>query len=401
MVTEGGIIKLLLHYISASRLKKYLQCPHSYHEAYENKVRGTADHLIFGTLMHTVFERWYEEDIMIEDLYEEEWIKSELANPAFYKDGWDIIDNFLKLNDKENHVALGLELPFAIDILNNKVYDTNKINFKNYEEVKVFLKEIEEADAPIIYGFIDRAEYDADNDFLRIVDYKTSRIALSQDEANEDVQLSMYALVASYVFPEFKRVMQELQYVRLGEAVRSYRTEQQLEVFKKWLISIFYKIRNDVEHHATLNKYCGWCDSKSNCHAYQELINGEADQFFLLNGLDDSELDEQLEKVNAHYKILGDRKKEIEAHLKEKLKRSDNSPMQVNGGHRYLTNNTRTSYDPMTVLRLFPHEAHNLFTVKKDEVEKLARGNSDFMEQLASTAVKSFTSPTLRKKKNK
>jgi hypothetical protein len=390
---------MIIHYLSASRIKKYLQCPESYHQSYENGVKGTATHLVFGTLIHKVFERYYQEDTDIQELYDQEWNAANIVEPEFYRDGFEIIENFLKLNNKDRYATIGLELPFAIDIQSGKIYDTESVNWEDKDEVAAFLKTLEEADAPIIFGFIDRVEYDMDNDILRIVDYKTSRVPLSQNEADEDIQLSMYALVASYLFPEYGNVIEELQYVRLGVPVRTSRTSKELEIFQKWLISIFYKIRDDNVHKATLNRYCGFCDARAGCYAYQELINDGGDPFFQTFGLSDDELDEQLEKVNVHLKILEGRKKEIEAYFKEKLKRNDNEGIQTRGGERYLTNNERINYDVETIIRLFPRDYHRLLTPKKSDIDSLAKGNADIMNELERTGNKYFTEPTLRKKK--
>jgi hypothetical protein len=386
--------------MSASRIKKYLQCPEAYHQSYENGVKGTADHLVFGTLMHTTFERWYQEDVMIEEIYEQEWRKADIVDPEFYRDGFEIIHNFLGMNDKEQHVPIGFEMPFAIDIQNNKIYDTSVVDWHDKDSVKAFLKELEEADAPIIYGFIDRVEYDMDTDTLRIIDYKTSRIPLTQSEADEDVQMSMYALVARYLFPEYRRVVQELQYVRLGTPVRTSRTQSELDVFREWLISIFYKIKEDTAHKATLNKYCGWCNAKAGCVAYKELVNGEAEDF-TMDGLSDDELQDQLEKIAIHLKILDGRKKEIEAYLKDKLRSSDNIPIQTRNGEMFLTPNLRTSYDVESIIRLFPDDFPRLLSPNKTEVDKLAKGDADIIRQLEQTSNKYYIAPTLRKKKSK
>jgi hypothetical protein len=237
-----------------------------------------------------------------------------------------------------------------------------------------------------------------DNDMLKIIDYKTSRIPLTQQEADEDVQLSMYALVAQYLFPEYRRVVSELQYVRTGIPVRTYRTVDQLETFREWLVGIYYKIKNDTAHPATINKYCGWCDAKAGCVAYQELVNGEPEDISL-EGMTDEEMDAQLEKLAIHIKVLEGRKKELEVTFKDKLKATDNRGIQTSTGERYLTTNSRVSYDVNTILKLFPDQAHTLLSANKTEVDKLAKGNPDVISQLTQTGNKYFISPTLRKKK--
>ncbi len=391
---------MIIYTMSASRIKKYLQCAESYHQTYENKVRGGALHLTFGTLMHSVFERYYQEDIDIQKLYEEEWNKADIMDPEFFRDGFDIINNFLEMNNKDEHVPMGFELPFAINIATGKIYDTDSVNWDDSNEVRGFLDSLEDEDSPIIFGFIDRLEYDAENDILRVVDYKTSRMAMTQSEADEDIQMSMYDLVSHILFPDFKTVTQELQYVRLGVAVRTSRTQAQRDTFTKWLISIFYKIREDNTHIATLNKFCGWCDAKHLCESYNKLINGEAEEDFTLDGLTNDELDEQLEKINIHLKILDGRKKEIETHFKTTLKKSDNSPIQTRNGERFLTPNLRTHYNIDTVMELFPDHYHNLLSVNKGEVDKLVGKDTDLKNMLEASASKQIQSHTLRKRKS-
>lgn len=390
---------MIIHYMSASRLKTYLQCTQKYHEQYENKIRGDAEHLRFGTLMHKVFERYFQEDLDIKEIYDEEWQQGTVVSPALYKDGHEILDIFVTTNNRDEITPIGFEMPFAIDILNNVVIDTDSVDFNNPDEMRAFLKKLEEIEAPIIFGYIDRLDYVAENDSIRIVDYKTSRVPLSQDEANEDIQLSMYALVADYLFPEYSDVSLELHYVRFGSAVRTKRTAEELATFKQWLTNLYYTIKKDDAPLATLNKYCGWCDAKHGCVAYRELIENGSDAG---NNIEDfTQLDEELEKVNAHIKILNDRKKELTELFKEVLKETDNDPINAGGNERYLTNNARVSYDINTVLELFPDKLDDILEVKKGKVDELAKDDSYLRHRLDQTSQQYFISPTLRRRKKK
>jgi hypothetical protein len=402
---------MIIHYLSASRLKKYLQCTEAYHQAYENKVRGDAVHLRFGTMVHKVFERWFQEDKDILEIYEEEWRNHDVVDLQYYKDGIEMVKNFAEDTDKDNLTTLGYEFAFAINILDDVVVDTSGTDFNDYKQVKKFLKTLEEDDKPYIFGFIDRIDYNPNNDTLYIVDYKTSRMALTRDEASTDEQLSMYALVAQYLFPEQESVVLELNYVRLRDKVRTTRTPEELATFKDWLISMYHIIKNDVSPKATLNKYCGWCDAKAGCSAYQEAINTDVEseeekekvqrEFPLLEEMTPEEMDTQLEKVNAFIKFLAGRKDEIEKKFKEDLRNSDNSPINVGSHERYVTNNARINYDISTVISLFPEEFEKLLSVKKAEVDKLAKGNPDIQQLLEETGERYYISPTLRKKKSK
>lgn len=392
---------MIIHYLSASRLKKYLQCTEAYHQAYENKVRSDAVHLRFGTMIHTVFERWFQEDKDIREIYEEEWRNADVVDLQYYKDGIEIVENFTTYTDKNTIISLGFEIPFAINIEDDIIVDISGVDFSNSEESRKFLKTLEEDDKPYIFGFIDRIDFNPDNDTLYIVDYKTSRIALTRDEADTDEQLSMYALVASYLYPEYENVVLQLQYVRLGDFVSSYRTAEDLEIFKAWLIHMYYQIKDDVSPKPTLNKYCGWCDARHECPAYQALINVDDGKSEVEKLAELEDLDTQLEKINAYIKILYGRKGEIEATFKEELKKTDNSPIKVNGGERYVTNNSRKKYDVSTVITAFPDKFDRLLSVNKGDVDKLAKGNEDIQQMLDETAETYYIAPTLRKKKVK
>ena len=352
-------------------------------------------------MIHTVFERWFQEDKDIRDIYEEEWRNADVVDLQFYKDGIEIIENFTTYTDKNSIISLGFELPFAINIEDDIVVDTTGVDFSDREQAKEFLSKLEEDDKPYIFGFIDRIDFNPDNDTLYIVDYKTSRIALTKDEADVDEQLSMYALVASYLYPEYDNVVLQLQYVRLGDFVSSYRTAEDLETFKAWLIHMYYQIKNDVSPKPTLNKYCGWCDARHGCSAYQELVNVDDGKNEVEKLAEFADLDTQLENINAFIKILYGRKGEIEAEFKKELKATDNSPIRVNGGERYVTNNARKKYDVSTVITAFPQEFDKLLSVNKGDVDKLAKGNDEIQQMLDETAETYYIAPTLRKKKVK
>jgi hypothetical protein len=384
--------------MSASRVKKYLQCPHSYWDSYENGRRTDAIHLRFGTMMHTVLERWFQEDKDLKEIFDEEWVNANVVEPDFYKDGLEMVEIFEGTHSKDV-INIGFEMAFAIDILEDKIYNCESVDFSNSTERKAFLKQLEDSPNPIIFGYIDRIEYDADSDYLRIIDYKTSRMTLTQQEANDDVQLSMYALVAQYMFSDYPNVSLELSYLRHGEYLKTYRTDEELAVFKDWLISVYYMIKADVDHKATLNKYCGWCDGRDDCEAYQGVLNGEIGEDLNLEELDEEEMDLELERVKVLAKILDGRKKEIEKHFKGILKTSDNTPISAGEYSRYTTPNARTKYSPNTIISLFPEDYEKFLTVNKTEVDKVAKDNEELQRILGETGTKHYTEPTLRRRK--
>lgn len=390
---------MIIHYLSASRLKKYLQCSESYYQTYENGIRSDAEHLRFGTLMHRVFERWFQEtNKTMKDIFDDEWVRADIVSPEYHKDALDIMALFEATNDRDA-INLGYEYPFAIDILNGEVFDTSSVDWSNSLAVRAFLKELEEKETPIIFGFIDRLEYDPINDELKIIDYKTSRVPLTQQEANSDEQMSMYALVAQYVFPEYKKVSLNLHYVRYGTIVTTTREPYDNERFKDWLVLMFYKIKDDNAPVATLNRYCGWCDARHGCQAYKDLMESGYDVD--VESLNFEEMDTELENIKVFIKLLDGRKKEIEGIMKDALKQSDNTPLKAGSAERFLTPNLRMDYDPATLLNVMGEDAWKYLSVNKGEVDKAIKGNDELIQALAETGRTYYIAPTLRRKAKK
>lgn len=393
---------MIISYISASRIKTYLQCPNKYYEQYENKVKSDAEHLRFGTLMHKVFERWFQENKQITEIFEEEWKNGTVTSLQLYKEAYDIMNIFeKKYKDKNSVVAIGYEMPFAIDIVNGTIFPTDSVDFSDKEQTKEFLTMLEEHNSPIIFGFIDRVDYDAEKDVLRILDYKTSRNPLTQLEADSDIQLSMYALVANYLFPDYQNVQLVLEYVRFGTEVKTYRSKNDLELFKKWLIDIFYKIKEDTAHEAKLNAYCGWCEAKTVCKVYQDFINSDKEDWIDPNKMSDEELNNQLDKIGLRMKLLKDRKAELQDYFKNKIKDSEETVMSVGEFEMYITPNARTSYDVRTVINLFPDRLEEVVSVNKSNVDNIVKGNSELQKVLEGNSSTYYIAPTLRKKRKK
>ncbi len=113
------------------------------------------------------------------------------------------------------------------------------------------------------------------DDTIAIIDYKTSRNALTSWELQDDIQLSMYDFAASLIWPEFKNRLLFLDYVRINKRVSSYRTEEERETFNEFLNSVWLQMQKLEEQEVTgrVNSLCGWCDYKTYCPAYAKLMD--------------------------------------------------------------------------------------------------------------------------------
>ena len=142
-------------------------------------------------------------------------------------------------------------------------------------EVEHFFR-IETPDGIPIVGAIDKVRV-INEDTIEVVDYKTSRTALTAWQLRDDIQLSMYDLAASIIWPQYSNRILTLEYPRIDKSVSSYRTAEQRETFRQFLISIWKQMNAvvDEETKGRINNLCGWCDYKNHCDAYAELVTSK------------------------------------------------------------------------------------------------------------------------------
>jgi len=89
--------------------------------------------------------------------------------------------------------------------------DQNPLNRKILAIEKEFHIELDNG-IPI-YGFIDIVS-ELDEDTVEIIDWKFGKWQLPQDEAIYDIQLRMYAVAASILYPQYKNIICTLEYPR-------------------------------------------------------------------------------------------------------------------------------------------------------------------------------------------
>ena len=110
----------------------------------------------------------------------------------------------------------------------------------------------------LVNGFIDRVdEYE---NRIEIIDYKTGKWEVAQKSIKDNLQLGIYALAASSVFPG-KEIYAELYYLRSGKRKGHTFTEEDLENVKVEIINFGNKIINDNNFLPTPNeRVCSFCD---------------------------------------------------------------------------------------------------------------------------------------------
>ncbi|GAG09754.1 unnamed protein product, partial [marine sediment metagenome] len=228
-------------------------------------------------------------------LYEEVAVREGIDNPVVYQEGLSLVTN--RLNAFElGHKILSIEEDF---------------------------KDIVTEDGITLIGAMDKV-IEVDEDTLLIVDYKTSKTAPTVDELRGDAQLSIYDLVASIKFPQYKRIIVSLDMLR-KEILYSYRTKEERKEFSEHLTLIHKQMMSFEKKDASpqLQILCPWCDYKDYCDTYKEACEKSDYNFLPISNYDHDALVKEWRRVKDTKKILEQRERELAMVIIEKIKTSN------------------------------------------------------------------------------
>jgi len=257
-----------------------------------------------------------------------------------------------------------------------------------------------EEGVPLI-GAIDKLE-ELSKDTLFIVDYKTSRTAPTSDYLKYDIQLSLYDLVASLLYPEYDNIVLSLDILR-KDPVYTYRTKEDREDFKQYLVTVYNAMRalekKDVK--PTLNQFCAWCDFKENCKAYRTAVNLEGYNLPELTTLGPEELYSEWVKIRSIKGIVEGYEKAVNMEITDRIKKMG----MVVGNDKeelYLRQNSKKTYPASAVKKLVPEEDFiRLVNIKSSELNKYMAKNPVLSSKLSEIVEVNFTSPFLAQRKLK
>jgi len=300
-----------IDYISASRINTYLNCPHQYYLVYHKNYWMDNEATRFGTLMHDTIEHTltdYGDDINpIEtgvELFKTFWSKGNLRNKEYFDMGIEIIKRFFEQNDY-------LEFKSKLFVPPEKKFT------------------IELAPGVKALGFIDILLKE-DKKTIHVVDFKTSSISKTYTEAKDDIQMGLYDLAISEMFPEFENVLLTLYYLRTGEKVTTTRTEKERNRLRDFLVATYYQIKEDKTHEKVLNNFCHWCPGKHECSEYKKAITEGIFPGDLSDESSLEELEKQYLNIEASLVTLKQRKDEINNMIETIMRATGKDKVRIN-----------------------------------------------------------------------
>jgi len=377
--------------LSATRVNAFLQCTLRYWFNYVDhlpKVPSPAFRL--GLAVHESLEFagkiWMEKDKFtktdkkkILERYTEVSIKEGIEDLDIHKEGIELVSRRL------NNFDLG------------KIIELEK-TFGYYDEGS---EEITTEDGVALIGAIDKA-IEVDAGTLLIVDYKTSKTAPTVHQLKNDIQLSIYDLVASILWPDYERIILSLDMLR-SEILYTYRTLEERKEFSKYLKIVHDQMKNlkKKDAKARLNIFCPWCDYKEYCDGYKKACKKSDYKFLKTFELEDDVLVKEWAEIRSIKKILEGRERELNMAIMDKI-RDSHINMKIEDEEVYIRQNSRINYDLKTVYNSVPAEEFiELVNLNKTAVKKYIDKNPAVKERIEATARVNYTSPFLAIKKVK
>lgn len=229
-----------------------------------------------------------------------------------------------------------------------------------------------------VVGVIDRVDR-LDQDTIEIIDFKTNRLLFAKDDLATNLQMSLYAIAAKRLWPWVKGVVLTFWMLRHDVKQRTTRTADELEAAAAYVGTVAEQLASASEYPARPNPLCGYCDYRSHCPAYAEMLEGRHE--YAAENLEDLEqVAREREQVAALAKTLYRRKDELDKILKAHLE--EKGPL-VLAGTRYATFKVTSKEYPLeetirTLVRATGRAEEELreqlASVSNTELKKLLKG---------------------------
>ena len=366
--------------MSATRMQMYLTCKWKYYCNYVLHLpRKPNASFKLGIAVHESLavagdiwkanEKFTEKDIVkIKAMYNKVAAKEGIADTNVYHEGLAMV--MARVNDFVNGTILTVEDRFKVT--------TNE--------------------GVMLLGAMDKVE-ELNEDTVLVTDYKTSKYFETTSELKADIQLSVYDVVASIKYPDYKRIILSLDYLR-GVPVYTYRTPEERKGFMEYMLAIYAEmlILKKEKCVPMLNDMCNWCDFTDNCTAYQEALAGKSFIKKKPEEYDTEELVKDYLDIKSRKRIIDNREKQLKFYILDKIK-SDEEDVIGQGKKLYIRQNSSTKYDPKTVFESMPLDGFlDVVKVSKSKVDEFMIKHPAAKVKIMDTASKNYTSPFLAHK---
>ncbi|RLG14385.1 MAG: hypothetical protein DRN66_02085 [Candidatus Nanohalarchaeota archaeon] len=247
---------------SYSKISTFLQCRYKYKLQYIDRIKvevKTTIEAFMGSIVHQTLEKLYKDMKFGKNNNKKELL-------SFYSALWDEkYSDDIRIVKKEysaqNYKDMGAK--FVSDYYEH---------YAPFDQIKVLGLETQEMlnlnNGNKYHIRIDRLCSDNRGTYY-VCDYKTNSRLKSQEEADSDRQLAMYALWVKERFKDAKEVKLIWYMLAFDREVSSERTDEQLKNLKKEIEEQIEKIERCEDFPVNESALCNWCNYKELCPLFR------------------------------------------------------------------------------------------------------------------------------------
>ncbi len=250
--------------IFPSTINHYLKCPFKFkcHNDPEVKAEYVETPENFtGTIVHDVLDKFFNIKKVPIDKRKEQDV-AEMIREAWGKVPKKKREDLFGSNDQER--AYGLQ---TITMLKNYLATAD------LSVVPLALEDWMEGivDGYVIAGRVDRIDQDSEKS-IAIWDYKTGKLPFhgTMDKIiEEDLQVPIYAIIASKLNPFAEQIKVGLIYIKYSKTYDKVWQKEEIKGLETEVVKVIEKAKSDKELAPRVNKLCPWCEYKNICPSYE------------------------------------------------------------------------------------------------------------------------------------
>ncbi|MFW6025224.1 MAG: RecB family exonuclease [Candidatus Woesearchaeota archaeon] len=248
-------------YFSYSKINTFFNCKYQYKLRYIDRVKvdyKTSVEGFMGSLVHKTIERLHK------TLKNKKTLIPKPLLIQHYNQKWDLrwTDDILIVKDK----PMSYYKKKGEKIISN-YYDEFQ-PFNKYKTLDLETKDYLKLDKDNYSVRIDRLAKD-ENDKFYVIDFKTSSRLPSDEDIDNDTQLSMYSLhiINKYNLDEINLIWRMLSF---NKSLKLKRTKNELLKIKNDIENKIKVIKKEKRFEPNVSKLCHWCSYQDRCNAFNQ-----------------------------------------------------------------------------------------------------------------------------------
>ncbi len=256
--------------IFPNALNTYIQCPFKFKCHNDREVKAEfveSPESFIGKVIHLVLEKFFDirkipinkrRDQDLGEMLRYSWARA--PKSSWSSDCWSAKERKKLFGSVEQEKAFGLK---TIAMLNNYISKADlsivPLSLEDWMQCSI--------DEFVIAGRIDRIDQDSESS-ISVWDYKTGKLPYRdsvEKMMEKDLQVPVYAIIASKLYPFAKKIKAGLIYIKYSKIYDIIWTKDELKKIENEIVNIIKEARDDNNFSPRINKLCPWCEYRNIC----------------------------------------------------------------------------------------------------------------------------------------